>query len=79
MHEYDVIILNNDNPAVKYLCSKDKRLAKVIDMIGELSYKPHDDGYSFLIHEIIEQMLSIKAGAVIYGRLQVLCDNNICP
>lgn len=24
-------------------------------------------------------MLSIKAGAVIYSRLQVLCDNNICP
>lgn len=79
MHEYDEIILNKDNPAVKYLCSKDKRLAKVIDMIGEISYKPHDDGYAFIIHEIIEQMLSIKAGAVIYSRLQVLCDNNICP
>ena len=75
----EVIILNKDNPAVKYLCSKDKRLAKVIDMIGEISYKPHDDGYAFLIHEIIEQMLSIKAGAVIYSRLQVLCDNNIRP
>lgn len=75
----EVIILNKDNPAVKYLCTKDKRLSKVIDTIGEISYQPHDDGYAFLIHEIIEQMLSIKAGAVIYSRLQVLCDNNICP
>ena len=69
---HDEIILKKDNPAVKYLCTKDKRLAKVIDTIGEISYQPHDDGYAFLIHEIIEQMLSIKAGAVIYSRLQVL-------
>ena len=74
----EVIILDKDNPAVKYLCTKDKRLSKVIDTIGEISYQPHDDGYAFLIHEIIEQMLSIKAGAVIYSRLQVLY-NNICP
>lgn len=78
MHDYDEIILNKDNPAVKYLCTKDKRLSKVIDTIGEISYQPHDDGYAFLIHEIIEQMLSVKAGDVIYSRLQVLCDNNIC-
>lgn len=79
MHVHDEIILNKDNPAVKYLCTKDKRLSKVIDTIGEISYQLYDDGYAFLIHEIIEQMLSIKAGAVIYSRLQGLCDNNICP
>ena len=33
----EVIILNKDNPAVKYLCTKDKRLSKVIDTIGEIS------------------------------------------
>ena len=48
-------------------------------MVGEISYQPHSDGFSFLIHEIIEQMLSIKAGTVIYSRLQMLCDNDVCP
>lgn len=75
----EVIVLNDENAAVKYLCSKDKRLAKVIHMVGEISYQPHSDGFSFLIHEIIEQMLSIKAGTVIYSRLQMLCDNDVCP
>lgn len=75
----EVIVLNNENIAVNYLCNKDRRLAKVIDMVGEIIYQPHDDGYVFLIHEIIEQMLSIKAGAIIYSRLQALCEDNICP
>ena len=35
--------------------------------------------YAFLIHEIIEQMLSIKAGAKIYGRLKDLCDGEVLP
>lgn len=32
-----------------------------------------------MIHEIIEQMLSIKAGAKIYDRLSVLCSGHISP
>lgn len=72
-----VIILNREHPAVQYLCDKDKRLAKVISMVGEITYQPHQDGYSFLIHEIIEQMLSVKAGAKIYGRLQDLCGGEV--
>lgn len=69
----DMIVLNKEHPAVQYLCEKDKRLAKVISMVGEISYSPHEDEYAFLIHEIIEQMLSVKAGAKIYDRLQDLC------
>ncbi len=38
-----------------------------------------EDPYTFLIHEIIEQMLSIKSGAVIYKRLEDLCNGNITP
>lgn len=75
----ELIVLNADHPAVKYLCKKDKRLAKVISMVGEISYQPYEDGYSFLVHEIIEQMLSIKAGAKIYGRLEELCGGSITP
>lgn len=75
------IFLNSTSPAIQYLCRKDKRLAKVISMVGDISYRPHTDGdeYAFLVHEIIEQMLSIKAGAKIYGRLESLCMGQISP
>ena len=74
------IILTKDSDSIKYLSKKDKRLAKVISIIGDISYIPHEnDPYSFLIHEIIEQMLSIKAGAKIYERLNQLCNDNITP
>lgn len=75
----DTIILDMNHPAVQHLCKKDKRLAKVISMVGTITYEPHDDGYSFIVHEIIEQMLSIKAGAKIYSRLIELCDGKISP
>ena len=71
--------LNVDTEAVIYLCTKDKRLAKVIAMVGPIEYDLHEDGYRFLIHEIIEQMLSIKAGAKIYSRLNDLCNGDINP
>ena len=74
------ITLDRGSPEIEYLCKKDKRLAKVISMVGPLTYKVHDDDpYDFLVHEIIEQMLSIKAAAKIYSRLSALCDEIICP
>lgn len=76
----DIITINSKSESIIHLCSKDKRLAKVIDMIGPITYSPYeDDSYAFLVHEIIEQMLSIKAGAKIYARLQELCNGNIDP
>lgn len=74
-----VVTLNENSPGVRYLCAKDKRLAKTISMVGTISYIPHDDEYAFLIHEIIEQMLSIKAGRKIYERLEALCGGRITP
>ncbi len=74
------IYLDFNSPSIKYLCSRDKRLAKVISMVGPISYCPHDsEPYAFLVHEIIEQMLSIKAGAKIYNRLVDLCNGSITP
>ena len=75
-----IVTLNQDSPSVQYLCKKDKRLAKVISMVGPITYEPHTDNpFPFLIHEIIEQMLSIKAGAKIYGRFEELCAGQITP
>lgn len=76
----DIITINSKSESIIHLCKKDKRLAKVIDMVGPITYSPYgDDPYAFLVHEIIEQMLSIKAGAKIYGRLQDLCNGDISP
>lgn len=74
-----IITLDRSSPGVKYLCDKDKRLAKAISMVGPINYCPYDDEYAFLIHEIIEQMLSIKAGQKIYARLEQLCNGRITP
>jgi len=75
----DTITLNLDSPPVQYLCKKDKRLAKAISMVGSITYTVHTDEYAFLVHEIIEQMLSIKAGQKIYSRLEMLCGGQITP
>ena len=76
----NVVTLDMNTPSVQYLCKKDKRLAKVISMVGPISYVPHEENtYSFLIHEIIEQMLSVKAGQKIYGRLEDLCNGKVMP
>lgn len=75
-----IVRFDNNSPEVQYLCKKDKRLAKVISMVGSITYEIHDeDPYEFLIHEIIEQMLSIKAGNKIFSRLVDLCDGKVVP
>lgn len=73
----DIVNLFPNSFSIQYLSEKDKRLAKVISIIGQISYSPHADGFSFLIHEIIEQMLSVETGNKIYKRLLNLCKNNI--
>lgn len=75
----EIVQLNLNTTSVQHLCKVDKRIAKVISLIGDIEYVPHSDGYAFLIHEIIEQMLSIKAGQKIYQRLSALCNDIITP
>lgn len=75
-----LVNLDSTVESVQYLCRKDKRLAKVIAAIGPICYEPHiDNPYPFLVHEIIEQMLSVKAGTKIYGRLEALCGGEVTP
>lgn len=71
------IVLDSKNESVIFLCRKDKRLAKLINTIGPLTYTPHTNPYKFLVHEIIEQMLSVKAGAKIFERVNNLCSGEI--
>ena len=72
--------ISQNTPAIQYLCRTDSRLAQAIQMIGPITYSNHDNNpYAFIVHEIIEQMLSIKAGKKIYDRLEVICDGTITP
>lgn len=74
----NVVTLDMNTPSVQYLCKKDKCLAKVMNMDGSITYVPYCDvPYAFLIHEIIEQVLSVKVGQIIYGRLETLCNGRI--
>ena len=72
-------ILNKQHPAVQYLCSKDKRLDKLIDMVGEIEYRTQPDCFARLVRSIINQLLSNKAAYVIGGRVAALCDGSITP
>ena len=74
------IVLDETSPAIQHLCKRDKRLAKVIKMVGPITYEVESkDPYAFLIHEIIEQMLSIQSGRKIYANLEALCKGKITP
>ena len=71
--------IDEKTEAIKNLCKRDKRLAKVISMVGPISYEIPTDGYAFLVHEVIEQMLSIKTAAIIFQRLENLCGGTVTP
>lgn len=73
------VYLTAESESIQYLIQKDKRLAKAISMIGDISYQTYDDLYYFLVHEIIEQMLSVKAGQKILERLVSMCGGRITP
>lgn len=76
----EIIKLDQNSPSIKHLCSKCKRMEKIISMIGPITYNPHQgDEFDFMVHEIIEQMLSIKAGQKIYDRFKELCGGEITP
>lgn len=76
----DVVSLDESSESVRYLRQKDRRLAKVIGMVGPITYRPYDDSlYDFMVREIIEQMLSTKAASKIYGRLKELCAGEVTP
>lgn len=75
----DIQVLNNQHPAVQYLCKKDKRLAKLIEMIGEIEYRIQPDCFARLVRSVINQMLSNKVAHIIGSRVADLCGGTITP
>lgn len=54
-----------DDRRILYLRERDKRLAKLISTIGPIQETCHEDGFVFLVCEIIGQMLSNKVTDVL--------------
>ena len=71
------VYLDGDSPAIRRLCSKDKRLAKAIMTIGAIDYDVYEDEYEFLIWQIVGQMISGKATEKIGNRLTQWCEGAI--
>ncbi|MCR5236057.1 MAG: hypothetical protein K6E34_02505 [Lachnospiraceae bacterium] len=69
--------ISANDASIKYLSDKDKRLAKVIDTIGDIECNIHDDPFEFIVGEIVGQMLSNKVADVITNRLNDLCGGEI--
>ncbi len=74
---HDEVLLNSESEAVKHLIKNDSTIARVINLVGPIEYRPYDDSYSFLVANIIAQMLSNKAGDIITNRLVELCNGQI--
>ena len=75
----NTITFSLNSPEIQYLIQRDGKLGAIIQRIGPMTYATYTDGYSFLIHEIIEQMLSVKAGQKIFSRLVDLCEGKLTP
>lgn len=66
-----------DDKRIIYLSNRDKRLAKVIQAIGSIKVSEHNDEFSFIVCEIIGQMLSNKVADVMIDRLSKQCGGFI--
>lgn len=75
----NVITLSHESESIKYLSQKDKRLAKVFNMVGDITVPYEDDPFIFLLDTIIGQMLSKKAANFICQRVHDLCLGDITP
>lgn len=79
MKELSRLAISTTELAIEHLSSKDERLAKVIESIGFINTTVFDDSFRFLVHTVIEQMMSKKVTARIEDRLLDLCGGEITP
>ena len=69
--------ITQTHPAVQHLIKKDKRLAKVIAMVGDIEYEEQADCFARLVRSIVNQMLSNKVARILRDRLAALCGGQI--
>lgn len=64
---------------ISFLKQKDKRLAAVMERIGEIKRPLTPDLFTALIKNIIEQQISVAAATTVQQRLLTLCDGIYTP
>lgn len=69
--------LTTKTPEVAYLMERDWRLRHLIEAVDDLSYEVSGSAYEHVAHSVIEQMLSMKVGRAIEGRLRRFCGGEI--
>ena len=69
--------ITTTDESVVFLKKVDWRLGKVLDHIGNIECKIHDDPVEFIACEILGQMLSNKVATVLRNRLYILCNGLI--
>ena len=72
-------VIKRDDPRVAYLEKKDKRLSTVFDAVGDIVHEDFSDGYSFVVQEIVGQMISGHVAEILCNRLVNLCGGEITP
>ena len=63
----------------QHLVDNDKKLASVINKVGQCHFQLRQDYFQSLVGSIISQQLSTKATSTIRGRLIELADNDLSP
>src|SRR5690348_5411110 len=53
---------------IEHISAHDARLAAIIALYPQPTFRPHTDYYRELVESIISQQLSVKAAATIYKR-----------
>lgn len=71
-------VISATDERIEFLKKKDKRLGKVIDEIGPIECTVHSDPFEFIVSQIVGQMLSNKVAHIIFNRLKLLCEDDIC-
>lgn len=74
IHKYTV-----ESQEIITLRKSDEQLDFVIQLIGTLEYKIHDDPFIHFMDTIIGQMLSNKVGDIISKRFYDICNNEVTP
>ncbi|WP_044932600.1 DNA-3-methyladenine glycosylase family protein [Oribacterium sp. NK2B42] len=62
-----------------YLREHDKRIGYLINSIGNIEYQVHSDPFSFLVHEIIGQMMSNIVANRIKDKVIDACGGIVAP
>lgn len=73
------MIIQQSDESIIHLKNADWKLGCLIDSIGDIECNIHSDGYSFLIGEIVGQMLSNKVADIMFERIKESCEGDICP